>query len=79
MKNIYNLDLYFNSIKQHIFYFDVLIKKSSITKDALLQELDIAYMTYKRAKEFDSNAGYKLVDKLDNYFNTYLRVFFYNF
>lgn len=69
MKNIYNLDLYFNTIKQHIFYFDVLIKKSSITKEALLQELDIPYMTYKRAKEFDSNAGYKLVDKLDNYFN----------
>lgn len=69
MKNIYNLDSYFDSIKYHIYFFDVLIKKSSITKEALLHDLDIAYMTYKRAKEADSNAGYKLVSKLDYYFN----------
>ena len=69
MKNIYNLDLYFNSIKYHIYYFDVLIKKTYITKEALLKELDIPYMTYKRAKEYDSKAGFKMVNKLDDYFN----------
>lgn len=68
MKNIYNMLPYFESIKYHIYFFDVLIKKSSITKEALLEEQDIAYMTYKRAKDFDSNAGYKLITKLDNYF-----------
>ena len=69
MKNIYNLDYYFNSIKYHIYFFDVQIKKSSVTKEALLHDLDIAYMTYKRAKEFDSNAGNKLVSKLEKHFN----------
>lgn len=69
MKNIYNLDYYFNSIKYHIYFFHVQIKKSSVTKEALLHDLDIAYMTYKRAKESDSNAGNKLVSKLDKHFN----------
>ena len=41
MKNIYNLDSYFDSIKYHIYFFDVQIKKSSVTKEALLHDLDI--------------------------------------
>lgn len=68
MQKIYSLSPYFNTIKYMVYYYDVRIKQLNITKEALFDELSISHMTYKRAKEFDSNAGREMISKLNKYF-----------
>lgn len=68
MQKIYSLTPYFNTIKYMVYYYDVRIKQLNITKEALFNELSISHMTYKRAKEFDSNSGREMTLKLNKYF-----------
>lgn len=68
MKKQINLDHYFYCTQYALFYFDIQIKKLKITKEALLKELDIPYMSYRRSKEDDTNIGRKIILKLEKYF-----------
>lgn len=69
MKNIFSINLYFSSLKYMVYFYDILIKNNSTTKESLFKELDISYMSYTRAIEYDSNAGRKIIKKLEKYFN----------
>lgn len=68
MKKNMKLDNYFYQTKYALFYFDIQIKKLEITKAALLKELDIPYMSYRRSKEGNTNIGKKIIQKLEHYF-----------
>lgn len=68
MRKTYSFDPYFKDLKYMISFYDILIKNSNITKEALFDELNISYMTYSRAKLSASNAGRAVIDKLETYF-----------
>lgn len=68
MKNLYFLDDYFNSYEYMICYYDILMKQESLTKEAILKELQIPYMTYSRAKHSNSKASTEIISKLEGYF-----------
>lgn len=69
MKKKINLDDYFYSTRYALFYFDIQIKKLEITKEALLKDLDIPYISYRRSKEDDTNVGKKIILKLEKHFS----------
>ncbi|MDE7263696.1 MAG: hypothetical protein K2N64_03435 [Anaeroplasmataceae bacterium] len=68
MKKNIKLDDYFCCTRYALFYFDIQIKKLYITKEALLKELSIPYMSYRRSKEENTNIGKKIIYKLEQYF-----------
>ncbi len=69
MKKLFSMDMYFNSDYYKIIYFDYLIKLSGYTKEAILSELDIPYMSYSRAKDNSTKGSRIVVDKLNKYFS----------
>src|SRR5574344_1691086 len=69
MKKIITLDEYFNNTKYGLFFFDVEIKRSGITKEALLSDLEIPYMSYRRSREENTIVGKSIIAKLENYFS----------
>ncbi len=60
---------YFQDLKYMIYFYDILIKRSNITKEGLFKDLEIPYMSYTRAVDSDSSAGRNVINKLNNYFN----------
>lgn len=69
MKKQINLEQYFSSTQYALFYFDIQIKKLNITKDALLKDLGIPYISYRRSKESDTSVGKRIIFKLEKYFD----------
>ena len=69
MKKTYNMDYYFMNDKYKISYFDILISNTNLTKEAILNDLGISYMSYNRAKKNDTKGSLQLINKLSNYFN----------
>lgn len=69
MRKTYSMQPYFQDLKYMIYFYDVLIKRSAITKEGLFKDLEIPYMSYTRAVDFDSSAGRNVINKLNNYFN----------
>ncbi len=69
MQKTYSMDSYFKDLKYMIYFYDVMIKNSNMTKENLFAELEIPYMSYIRAKEDNTNAGRNVIVKLNNYFN----------
>lgn len=69
MQKTYSIDSYFKDLKYMIYFYDVIIKNSNMTKENLFTELEIPYMSYIRAKEDNTNAGRNVIAKLNSYFN----------
>lgn len=69
MRKTYSMQSYFKDLKYMVYFYDILIKQSEITKEALFKDLKISYMSYSRAVDNDSNAGREIINKLNNYFN----------
>ena len=66
MRKTYSMQPYFQDLKYMVHFYDILIKCSNITKEALFKDLKISYMTYSRAVDNDSNAGREIINKLNN-------------
>lgn len=69
MQKTYSMDSYFKDLKYMIYFYDVIIKNSNMTKENLFTELEIPNMSYIRAKEDNTNAGRNVIAKLNSYFN----------
>ncbi len=69
MRKTYSMQPYFQDLRYMIYFYDILIKRSSITKEGLFKDLEIPYMSYTRAVDYDSSAGRIVINKLNNYFN----------
>ena len=65
MQKTYSIDSYFKDLKYMIYFYDVIIKNSNMTKENLFTELEIPYMSYIRAKEDNTNAGRNVIAKLN--------------
>lgn len=68
MKTLFNLEEYFYEDKYGIYFYDVLIKNSNYTREAILDELKIAYMSYSRAKIYNSKTSRLIIEKLNKKF-----------
>lgn len=67
-KNLFDATI-FSRFKIHDLFYDILIKRSNITKEGLFKDLEIPYMSYTRAVDSDSSAGRNVINKLNNYYN----------
>ena len=68
MRKTYSMQPYFQDLKYMIYFYDILIKRSSITKEGLFKDLEIPYMSYTRAMDTDTIGGRNIINKLNEYF-----------
>lgn len=68
MRKTYSMQPYFQDLRYMIYFYDILIKRSNITKEGLLKDLEIPYMSYTRALDTDTVGGRNIVNKLNEYF-----------
>jgi hypothetical protein len=66
----FNFDLSEYKLTKYSFeLFEILLKESINTKEAILNDLKIVYSTYRKCKHKEQEAGVEIVKRLNEYFN----------
>lgn len=71
----FDLTLYKES-RQYFFLYDAYLKKLSINKEELFDDIDITPSSYRRARISEQNVGVEIIKQLSNHFNFKLMTIF---